>query len=261
MGYFIPYRYAYSLPNLGDSPKYDAVDKLMHGKRDDFNRLLHQSKKYQANFVKFNNAKPPMPRWQQSWFPRLDGAIAYQMVADIKPNNIIEVGSGHSTRFMAQAAIDHDINVKITAIDPAPRADISKINIVELINKPLQDIDFDIFNRLKSGDILFIDSSHILMPGSDVDILFNRILPILPNGIYIHIHDITLPNDYPKIWSWRAYNEQQAVISMILGGGYDLLWSSHYVAKNMNDAIDKSVVSDIPIDPDAFETSIWLKKT
>ena len=236
MGYFIPYRYAYSLPNLGDSPKYDAVDKLMHGKRDDFNRLLHQSKKYQANFVKFNNAKPPMPRWQQSWFPRLDGAIAYQMVADIKPNNIIEVGSGHSTRFMAQAAIDHDINVKITAIDPAPRADISKINIVELINKPLQDIDFDIFNRLKSGDILFIDSSHILMPGSDVDILFNRILPILPNGIYIHIHDITLPNDYPKIWSWRAYNEQQAVISMILGGGYDLLWSSHYVAKNMNDA-------------------------
>ncbi len=260
MGYFIPYRYAYSLPDLGDSPKYDAVDKLMHGKRDDFNGLLRQSEKYLDIFVKFNHAKPPMPRWQQSWFPRLDGVMAYQMTADIKPDNIIEVGSGHSTRFMAQAAIDHGINVKIIAIDPAPRADISKINMVDLINKPLQDVDLDIFKRLKSGDILFIDSSHILMPGSDVDILFNRILPILPSGVYIHIHDITLPDDYPKKWSWRAYNEQQAVISMILGGGYDILWSSHYVAENMKDAVNKSMLSDIYINPNAFETSIWLKK-
>ena len=55
------------------------------------------------------------------------------------------------------------------------------------------------------------NSSHILMPGSDVDILFNRVLPRLPAGALVHIHDIFLPFDYPAIWGWRNYNEQQGV--------------------------------------------------
>ena len=53
------------------------------------------------------------------------------------------------------------------------------------------------------------------MPGSDVDLLLNRVLPRLPAGVLVHIHDIFLPFDYPPIWGWRAYNEQQGVLPLL----------------------------------------------
>ena len=260
LGYFIPYRYAASLPDLGESPKYDAVDKLMVTKKDNFKKFLKTAEKYQENFESFNNTTPPKPRWQQDWFPRLDGLSAYVMVREIKPKHIVEVGSGHSTRFMAQAIYDGQLDTTLVAIDPAPRADISNIGSVEVINRPVQQVGMTPFEALGAGDILFIDSSHILMPGSDVDSLFNRIMPMLPSGTYVHIHDITLPDDYPKPWAWRGYNEQQGVIPMILGGGFDLLWASHYVAGEMSGVIKKSFIAKIHLDSQAFETSIWLKK-
>jgi hypothetical protein len=55
---------------------------------------------------------------------------------------------------------------------------------------------------------LFPLSAHILMPGTDVDILFNHVLPGLRRGVLVHVHDIFLPDDYPPEWEWRGYNEQ-----------------------------------------------------
>jgi len=260
LGYFIPYRYAEDLPNLGESPKYEAVNKLMAAQQKAFKKILKSSENYQLKLESFNDTKPPMPRWQQGWFPRLDGLVAYVMVRDLRPKKIVEVGSGHSTRFMAQAILDGGLDTSLTAIDPAPRADIASLNMVKLINQAVQHADKAPFDILEAGDILFIDSSHILMPGSDVDLLFNRIIPALPSGVYIHIHDITLPDDYPKCWAWRGYNEQLGVMPMILGGGYELLWASHYVACEMKDELDKSFIAKLEIDPKAFETSLWLKK-
>ena len=72
---------------------------------------------------------------------------------------------------------------------------------------------------LAPGDVLSIDSSHILMPGTDVDILLNRVLPALPAGVLVHIHDVFLPDDYPPAWSWRGYNEQLGVAALVQGGG------------------------------------------
>ncbi|HEX5611092.1 MAG TPA: hypothetical protein VFX67_00445, partial [Burkholderiales bacterium] len=68
------------------------------------------------------NEPPPAPRWNQDWFPRLDAAAAYAMVRRFRPRRIVEVGSGHSTRFLARAAADGATQTRIAAIDPAPRA-------------------------------------------------------------------------------------------------------------------------------------------
>jgi hypothetical protein len=117
------------------------------------------------------------------------------------------------------------------------------------------------FEALSAGDILFIDSSHILMPGSDVDTLFNRVLPALPAGVRVHIHDIFLPDDYPVAWEWRGYNEQLAVAALLQGGGYRLLFASHYVASRMADAVAASVAGRLTLLPGAMETSLWLEKS
>ncbi|HYL25691.1 MAG TPA: class I SAM-dependent methyltransferase, partial [Burkholderiales bacterium] len=159
-----------------------------------------------ADLTAIGAGAPPAPRWDQDWFPRLDAAAAYAMVRMTRPARIVEVGSGHSTRFLARAVRDGGLGTQITAIDPAPRASISGLQ-VRCLRQPVQACALEVFN-LAPGDILFIDSSHQLKPGSDVEFLLDRVLPRLASGVRIHFHDIFLPDEYPAQWAWRRYNEQ-----------------------------------------------------
>src|SRR4051812_6335364 len=90
---------------------------------------------------------PPAPRWNQDWFPRLDAAAAYAIVRMTGPRCIVEVGSGHSTRFLARAAADGALETQITCIDPAPRASIAALPIRHLTCR-VQDVDIALFRAL-----------------------------------------------------------------------------------------------------------------
>ena len=166
-----------------------------------------------------------------------------------KPQHIVEVGSGHSTRVLSRALGGVG---EIVAIDPAPRADIVDLPGVRVVPSTLQAAPLELFDGLKAGDVLFIDSSHILMPGSDVDILLNRVLPRLPAGVLVHIHDIFLPFDYPPIWGWRAYNEQQGVLPLLTTGAYRPLFSSVWAERRLADRLAASVVARLPRPADAL---------
>ncbi|OUR76214.1 hypothetical protein A9Q83_15530 [Alphaproteobacteria bacterium 46_93_T64] len=257
-GFFIPYRYADTFPAPETRELYPAVFDVFKSCEPAFEKFLGETDDYAKTFSEFGKDHPPAPRWEQDWFPRLDGAAAYKMVRDCKPANIIEVGSGHSTRFMVQAIKDGNLDTRFTAIDPAPRADISKLPIT-IHNDIVQNSRVEIFDQLGSGDILFIDSSHIAMPGSDVDFLFLNILPRLPSGVIVHIHDIFLPHDYPQSWEWRGYNEQQ-VVAPLLFSGYEVLFSSQYAARQMSEKVDALDIGKIRLPNGAFETSLWLQK-
>ncbi|TNE39923.1 MAG: class I SAM-dependent methyltransferase [Alphaproteobacteria bacterium] len=258
-GFFIPYRYADSLPKAGARGPYKAIEAAMKAREDAIKSLLDELSAYRAEFEDFKALPAPEPRWEQDWFPRLDAAMAYLMVRKEKPKRIVEVGSGHSTRFMARAIRDGGLDTHFTAIDPAPRAPIESLPI-EVVRKTLHDAPEVPFDALRAGDFLFIDSSHIAMPGSDVDLLFLDILPRLPTGVFVHIHDIFLPHDYPESWDWRGYNEQQATAPLFLGGGYELVFSSCYVGRYMKAALEASAVRDLPLPDGAYETSLWLQK-
>ena len=97
------------------------------------------------------------------------------------------------------------------------------------------------------------------MPGSDVDIMLNRVLPALPAGVWVQFHDIFLPSDYPNEWDWRNYNEQGAVAQLVFGG-YDVAFPSHYVMTSMPSEVSASVVSRLSIVAGAHESSLWLRK-
>ena len=66
------------------------------------------------------------------------------------------------------------------------------------------------FEELGAGDILFIDSSHIAMPGTDVDRLFLDVLPRLPSGVLVHVHDILLPDAYPRSGTGAAITSRSS---------------------------------------------------
>lgn len=261
-GWFIPYRYAATLPATGGSPAYAAIETLFATRHAAFESVLDLiDAAAPALEAIARKAMPvdwagPSPRFDQAWFPTLDACAAYALVRHHMPTRIVEVGSGHSTRFLAAALAGG----AITAIDPAPRADISRLPRVSVVPRMVHNADPQVFAELRAGDLLFIDSSHILMPGSDVDLLFGRVLPTLPPDVLVHIHDITLPDDYPPTWAWRNYNEQQGVIPLLLSGAYEALFSSPYVATRLTERVSRSVAARLPRHPEGRSTSLWLRK-
>lgn len=247
-GYFIPYRHAGDLP---PAPGYPALEPLFAAAAPAMRARLASLDQLPA--------APRLARWDQDWFPRLDAAIAYDMVRERKPRRIVEVGSGHSTRFLAEAIADSGSGSELVAIDPAPRADIARTG-ARMIPTPAPACGEAPFESLGAGDLLFIDSSHVLMPGSDVDFLLNRVLPRLPAGTLVHIHDIFLPDAYPPEWGWRGYSEQLAVAPLITGSAWRILFASRYAATRLASDVAASAVARLPAVPGAYDSSLWLER-
>lgn len=254
-GWFIPYRHA--RPQL--RPAYPALAPLFQAAAPRMEALLQDIARLRGALRAIPPSGPGL-RWGQSWFPRLDAAAAYAMVRRLKPARIVEIGSGHSTRFMTRALADMGADpASLLAIDPAPRASLAETGARHMAAL-VEDVDRTLFADLAANDILFIDSSHIAMPGSDVDVLFLDVLPRLPAGVYVHIHDIFLPQPYPESWTWRGYNEQTAVGALLQGGAYELVFASHWAVTNLPETA-QAAVGWLPLAEGAMETSLWLRKT
>ncbi|WPZ35461.1 class I SAM-dependent methyltransferase [Thalassobaculum sp. OXR-137] len=255
-GVFVPHRYAAS---LRPPATYKALEPVFAAAEPAMAEVLSAIDRFAEIVDRFSGAKPPMPRWGQDWFPGLDGAAAYAIVRAGRPRRILEVGSGHSTRFMAQAVADGGLETEIHCVDPAPRADISALN-VRLRRRTLQETALGTLPELEPGDVLFIDSSHLALPGSDVDLLFSEIVPALAPGVLVHVHDVLLPDGYPRAWDWRAYSEHQVVSAWLASGGLEPLFSSHYTRTRLADRVAQSAAARIPVSAGAHETSLWCVK-
>ncbi|MEM7070547.1 MAG: class I SAM-dependent methyltransferase [Pseudomonadota bacterium] len=266
-GFFIPHRYHQTA--LEKAPKMSYLPTYFAQSEARFLKWLKKIEQYEQPFKRFDHAAPPSPRWQQDWFTGLDGAIAYILVCELKPRRIIEIGSGHSTRFMMQAIFECQNNTQLFTIDPKPRADLRKFakqKALTWFDTHIQNLDLSLLPRLEKGDFLFVDSSHILMPGSDVDVIFSQIMPSLSHGVYVHFHDIFMPEPYPCQWQWRAYNEQNALALWLSqhrlnGRSATIEWASHYVRHHLLTRDQSQIKLPQPIAKCAqnvFETSLWL---
>jgi len=257
-GVFVPYRDA---PGLSaPAPVYRALAAHFESRRDAFLAMLAAIDARAPALEAIGGEPKPAPRWDQGWFPTLDAAAAYTLVRDRAPARIVEIGSGHSTRFLARAVADGGLATRLTAIDPSPRADLAGL-AVDWRRRRVQDEDPADVADLAPGDVLFVDSSHVALPGSDVDWLIARIVPALPPGVLVHVHDIALPDDYPPAWLWRRYSEQLAVAALIAGGGFRVLFAAHWVETRLAEAVAGTVVGRLPRFPGAPAGSLWLEKT
>lgn len=259
-GVFIPYRYAGGLPQAGRCDAYPVAGAVLRAQEAAFAEVLDRIDGFSAELSAIGaDSEPPAPRWNQSWFPRLDAAAAYALVRSRAPRRILEIGSGHSTRVLARAAMDGGFDCSITCVDPQPRATLDGLPVI-FRQDTLQQIGTDVVDNLGPGDLLFVDSSHVLVPGSDVELVLSELLPRLPQGALLHVHDVFLPDDYPERWAWRAYNEQGGVAAL-LGAGWRPVFASHYAATRMRERTLAGAVGHLPKPKDALETSLWLEKT
>lgn len=249
-GFFTPYRYASS---VAPPPSYPELEALIAAEEPRLAAVLAAIEDQAAALDHIaEDAEAPAPRWGQGWFPGLDAAALYALIRARAPSTIIEVGSGHSTRFMARAVADAGLDTKVIAIDPEPRAALGALP-VDWRREMLSPAHLPLFAALGPSDIAFFDSSHILAPGTDVDLILNRILPVLPTGVLAHLHDVFLPDSYPASWAWRGYNEQNAVAGLLLGGAFRIAFASHYARSRMGAALRRPWRG-------TPESSLWLER-
>ena len=168
-------------------------------------------------------------------FDGTDALIAYCMVRHFQPRLIIEVGSGFSSLIAAEAA-EKNKSSALICIEPFPQEFLRQRfpGLHSLIEKKVEDLDLDFFSQLGSGDILFIDSSHTVKIGGDVNYLFLEVLPRLKPGVIVHVHDIFFPFDYQRKWvmeKFRFWTEQYLLQAFLtFNSEFEVLMSNSYLS-------------------------------
>lgn len=154
-------------------------------------------------------------RFDNQMFEQGDAELLYSIVRQRKPARIFEIGSGNST-LVARKAIavnrreDADYACEHLCIEPYEASWLERTGI-RIVRERAEKLGTEFFTALDEGDLLFIDSSHIIRPQGDVLFEFLELLPVLRPGVLVHVHDIFSPRDYPEEWVLgvqRLWNEQ-----------------------------------------------------
>lgn len=206
-------------------------------------------------------------------YTKLDALTLYMMLRDIKPRRYIEIGSGLSTYYCGLAAEKNGREghpVHIICVEPYPKLKLSTIPGIEVISKEVQDMEISFFQQLEKNDVLFIDSSHILIIDGDVPFLFLEVLPALNPGVVIHVHDVPFPYNFPyppQHWifgqTWPVFWNEAMVLQAFLcfNTKFKIMMSAPLI-RHFDEAFLKN---NIPIyesteqNPNTF-SSMWLEK-
>ena len=223
------------------------------------------------DFLKFRseyNAFPNEPlnesvrfHFNNGMFDGTDALVAYCMIRHFQPRLIIEIGSGFSS-LLTREAVDHGNKTALICVEPFPREFLRRgfPGLQTLIEKNVQDVDLDFFSQLETGDFLFIDSSHTVKIGGDVNYLFLEVLPRLKPGVFVHVHDIMLPFDYRRDWvmdEFRFWTEQYLLQAFLtFNREFEVLMANSYLAHHYMDDLKAA----FPNSPWWGGGSFWMRR-
>ena len=173
-------------------------------------------------------------------FTDFDAAVLYSMLRRLKPRRYIELGCGFSSVISSEAIKRNEqdgIQCDAAYCDPDPRLPMTALACGRFVRNRVQDLPLEMFTQLAQGDVLFIDTSHVMKIQSDVEYELLRILPSLRPGVWIQVHDIFTPYDYPEDWVFRplrlGVNEQYALECLLTGGKrYQVELPVHYLVRH-----------------------------
>ncbi len=195
-------------------------------------------------------------------FPSGDAEFYYSLIRHIKPQKILEVGSGFSTLLALEAIKTNTSGTELICIEPYEFSWLEELGI-KVIRKKVELLPVEFFTQLQENDILFIDSSHVIRPQGDVVQEILEILPRLAKGVYVHFHDIFSPLDYPATWlthDFRLWNEQYMLEAFLSHNpDFEIVGSLTYMSLYHRDVLNKAfpvMAADSKRTPGSF----WLKK-
>jgi len=213
----------------------------------------------------------PHYHFDNIYFTGGDAEYYYNIIRLFHPKNIIEIGSGFSTLLALKATVQNVAEgsppCAILSIEPYENPWLKKTSVT-LLQEKIEETDVTLFDSLKAGDILFIDSSHMIRPQGDVLYEYFEILPRLAPGVLVHIHDIFTPKDYPEDWvvnDGRLWNEQYLVEAFLMMntqfriiGALNYLW--HHYNEEFTAKCPCLKTEDIAGRRHKEPSSLWLMK-
>ena len=171
-------------------------------------------------------------------FMAVDADMYYCLIRQARPSRIIEVGCGFSTVLASDAVLknrEEGIESKLLCVEPYPSPNLQDGNLAvdRFLKMKVQQVDVKEFTALEENDILFIDTTHVLKSGGDVQFLYCEILPRLASGVLVHVHDISLPRHYPKVYfeeSYYFWNEQYLLQAFLTHNSrVEVIWPGNYM--------------------------------
>lgn len=134
-------------------------------------------------------------------FGEIEAEYLYCFVRAHRPQKILQIGCGVSTAVMVAGATDAGYVPRIECVEPYPSAYLKRLAKEGVIE--LKSIRAEVMNpveacELSAGDVLFIDSTHAVRAGSEVNLIIHEMLPRIAAGVHVHFHDIYFPYDYHR---------------------------------------------------------------
>lgn len=197
-------------------------------------------------------------------------AALHTMIRKFKPKKIVEIGSGNSSKVIAAALKRNESETGIPAhyriVDPYPNPYVFELGANQVDSKRVELCNPEDFRNLAENDILFIDSSHVVKPGSDVNFLILDVLPNLNPGVVVHFHDISLPYEYPKAYAtsptFRVFWNEAYLLQAFLSGNQDfeVLLMMNLVQEEHMDVFQKAFPHFSLSDNWANSGSFWIRR-
>ena len=192
-----------------------------------------------------------------------DGTVLHGMLRHLRPRRIVEVGSGYSSAMILDTVDGWLSGTELTFIEPHSElvrgllrpGDEARVSIHEVA---VQDVSPEVFDRLEHGDVLFVDSTHVVKAGSDVNHLVFEVLPRLQPGVWVHVHDIFFPFEYPEAWvrEGRAWHEAYLVRAFLaFNPTFEIRWFQDFLRCRHRDRLER--IPWVAKNPGA---NLWLEK-
>ena len=239
----------FPLPRCFTTSEYRTVLDALPTYRSQLARLVHA----EDNEVNFT--------YDNSYYKSPDAEVLYTIIRQRRPERILEIGCGNSTRVIRQAILDGKLRSTLVCIDPYPREELSTL-ADEFVRARVETQDAAVLaGSLHAGDVLFIDTSHEVRVANDIAYIFGCLIPRLRPGVIIHIHDIFLPYEYPRHWvldlDLQAWGEQYVVQAMLAESSHwKAIWPGYYLQRTLMD-----FAGHFPNCGDHFAQSLWIEKT
>jgi hypothetical protein len=143
--------------------------------------------------------------------------------------------------------------------DPYARSQLD--HYATIVRRSAAQLPDDEVGQLGRGDVLFVDTSHAVKMGSEVNHVVLDVLPVLASGVAVHFHDIFLPWDYPQAFltQLRVYWTEQYLLQafLALNPDYDVLAALHALGRRFPDEFARLIPS---VRDGAAPGAIWLER-
>ena len=200
---------------------------------------------------------PPGFRLDNHYYEAFDAELLWALVRATRPRRVVELGSGWSSLVLRAALEANGDGAAYRVFDPFPRDPAPP----EVERVRAQDVPEDVFTSLQAGDVLFVDTTHTVKTGGDVNRIVLDLLPLLAPGVLVHFHDVLLPWELHRTWLERGWFwfEQDLLQAFLSGNDAWEVWiAAHALTRSEPALVQELVPSWTP--GRTFPSAFWIRR-